>query len=526
MKKLIFAALLVPIACGVCFGQVEEEGHSDIEFGYDDFNSPTEIIIESDELTDDGIQIVEGDFAVELGEAFADSPGFITIATEDPGGERVNPGDAVSVKFLDASQNSATGVGYINFYDATTGEITASTAQLSIVSQNGNTSVLTGDSVVNGVDTVLLSVGSDGTTESNSPDEDPIQLPEGEIHNHLLFTLNQETPGAYGVLFQFESEPADGGPVITSDPVWLIFNNGLNEVVFEEQAVAAFASAGEEEEGHSDIEFGYDDFNSPTEIIIESDELTDDGIQIVEGDFAVELGEAFADSPGFITIATEDPGGERVNPGDAVSVKFLDASQNSATGVGYINFYDATTGEITASTAQLSIVSQNGNTSVLTGDSVVNGVDTVLLSVGSDGTTESNSPDEDPIQLPEGEIHNHLLFTLNQETPGAYGVLFQFESEPADGGPVITSDPVWLIFNNGLDEEVFEEQAVAAFSTPSCLLGDVNRDGMVNFLDISPFITTLSSVGEARKEADINEDGIVNFLDISPFIMLLTEAGG
>ena len=147
MKKLIFAALLVPIACSVSFGQVEEEGHSDIEFGYDDFNSPTEIIIESDELTDDGIQIVEGDFAVELGEAFADSPGFITIATEDPdGGERVNPGDAVSVKFLDASQNSATGVGYINFYDATTGEITASTAQLSIVSQNGNTSVLTGDS--------------------------------------------------------------------------------------------------------------------------------------------------------------------------------------------------------------------------------------------------------------------------------------------------------------------------------------------------------------------------------------------
>ena len=282
-----------------------------------------------------------------------------------------------------------------------------------------------------------------------------------------------------------------------------------------------------EEEGHSDIEFGYDDFNSPTEIIIESDELTDDGIQIVEGDFEVAFDdEVFADSPGFITIATEDPGGERVNPGDAVSVKFLDASQNSATGVGYINFYDATTGEITPSTAQLSIVSQDGDTSVLTGDSVVNGVDTVLLSVGSDGTTMSNSPDEAPVELPEGEIHNHLLFTLNQETPGAYGVLFQFESVPADGGPVITSDPVWLIFNNGLDEEVFEEQAVAAFSTPSCLLGDVNRDGMVNFLDISPFITTLSSVGEARKEADINEDGIVNFLDISPFIMLLTGAGG
>ena len=276
-----------------------------------------------------------------------------------------------------------------------------------------------------------------------------------------------------------------------------------------------------EEEGHSDIEFGYDDFNSPTEIIIESDELTDDGIQIVEGDFAVELGEAFADSPGFITIATEDPGGERVNPGDAVSVKFLDASQNSATGVGYINFYDATTGEITASTAQLSIVSQNGNTSVLTGDSVVNGVDTVLLSVGSDGTTVSNSPDEAPVELPEGEIHNHLLFTLNQETPGAYGVLFQFESEPADGGPVITSDPVWLIFNNGLDEEVFEEQAVAAFSA-SVLLGDVNGDGIVNFLDIPAFIAVLTG-GGFLAEADIDGSGEIDFLDIPLFVDILAE---
>ena len=278
---------------------------------------------------------------------------------------------------------------------------------------------------------------------------------------------------------------------------------------------------------HSDIEFGYDDFNNPTEIIIESDELTDDGIQIVEGDFEVELGQAFADSPGFITIATEDPGGERVNPGDAVSVKFLDASQNSATGVGYINFYDATTGEITPSTTQLSIESQNGNTSMLAGDSVVNGVDTVFLSIGSDGTTMSNSPDEEPVELSEGEIHNHLLFVLDQDIPGAYGLLFQFESVPADGGPTITSDPVWLIFNNGLDEEVFEEQAVAAFiSGSTIILGDVNRDGAVNFLDISPFITALSSVGEFREEADINEDGMVNFLDISPFITLLTAGAG
>ena len=51
-------------------------------------------------------------------------------------------------------------------------------------------------------------------------------------------------------------------------------------------------------------------------------------------------------------------------------------------------------------------------------------------------------------------------------------------------------------------------------------LGDVNRDGTVNFLDISPFILVLS--GGFQAEADVNADGNVNFLDISPFIILLS----
>ena len=52
------------------------------------------------------------------------------------------------------------------------------------------------------------------------------------------------------------------------------------------------------------------------------------------------------------------------------------------------------------------------------------------------------------------------------------------------------------------------------------LLCDVNRDGAVNFLDISPFISVLSG-GDFQAEADCNEDGSVNFLDISPFIVAL-----
>ena len=273
---------------------------------------------------------------------------------------------------------------------------------------------------------------------------------------------------------------------------------------------------------HSDIEFGYDDFNNPTTIIIESDELTDDGIQIAEGEFELAFGEVISENPGFITVATEDPGGEQVNAGDQVSVRFLDASENSATGVGYVNFFDASTGEITASTDQLSIASQSDSSvSMLTGDSVVNEVDTVLLGVGSDGTTLSNSPEEDPEILGAGEIHNHLVFTLDQNTPGAYGLLFQFESAPANGGPTITSAPVWLILNNGLGEEVFEDEAVAAF-VASVLLGDVNGDGIVNFLDIPAFIAVLTG-GGFLAEADIDGSGEIDFLDIPLFVDILAE---
>lgn len=57
-------------------------------------------------------------------------------------------------------------------------------------------------------------------------------------------------------------------------------------------------------------------------------------------------------------------------------------------------------------------------------------------------------------------------------------------------------------------------------SEPELLLGDVNQDGVVNFLDIAPFISLLSS-GGILEEADFNDNGMVDFLDIGPFIDVL-----
>ena len=71
---------------------------------------------------------------------------------------------------------------------------------------------------------------------------------------------------------------------------------------------------------------------------------------------------------------------------------------------------------------------------------------------------------------------------------------------------------------------LFEDSSIFSFSVATdieLLFGDVNLDGVVSFLDISPFISILSSA-DFQKEADINQDNEVSFLDIAPFISILS----
>ncbi len=62
---------------------------------------------------------------------------------------------------------------------------------------------------------------------------------------------------------------------------------------------------------------------------------------------------------------------------------------------------------------------------------------------------------------------------------------------------------------------------VELYTQSTVILGDVNMDGAVNLLDISPFIDLISS-GGFQPEADINQDGQVNLLDIGPFVTILS----
>ena len=60
--------------------------------------------------------------------------------------------------------------------------------------------------------------------------------------------------------------------------------------------------------------------------------------------------------------------------------------------------------------------------------------------------------------------------------------------------------------------------------TDDVLLGDINCDGVVNLLDVAPFVELLSN-GEFSPKADFDGDGAVTLLDISPFVDALNSGG-
>ena len=77
--------------------------------------------------------------------------------------------------------------------------------------------------------------------------------------------------------------------------------------------------------------------------------------------------------------------------------------------------------------------------------------------------------------------------------------------------------------NGGPSTSVRLESFTVEIIESSTLLGDVNRDGTVDFLDITPFINVLTG-GDFQAEADIDQNGEINFLDIVPFIDILTAS--
>ena len=99
-------------------------------------------------------------------------------------------------------------------------------------------------------------------------------------------------------------------------------------------------------------------------------------------------------------------------------------------------------------------------------------------------------------------------------TPDLNNELFTLElNRQNSGGPglgIVTTGNGTLVIS--------DRSSVRAYRAPKpLLLGDVNGDGVVDLLDVAPFVMVLQS-GEFNINADMNQDGSVDLLDVQLFV--------
>ena len=102
---------------------------------------------------------------------------------------------------------------------------------------------------------------------------------------------------------------------------------------------------------------------------------------------------------------------------------------------------------------------------------------------------------------------------------------FDFSDPTATDQWSISADGRTISIEMQVDSNTLDElrilTAAASIEIPNKFaLGDIDRNGEINFFDISPFIALLSG-GGFQFEADINGDGFVTFLDIAGFVAAL-----
>ena len=117
-------------------------------------------------------------------------------------------------------------------------------------------------------------------------------------------------------------------------------------------------------------------------------------------------------------------------------------------------------------------------------------------------------------------IQNFILSAIEVEPAGT------FVNTTANGRIVVEdgTGSFAVVVDNGAGPNGGQSigSHVSLLDFQSLILGDVNGDGVVNLLDVAPFVTAISN-GTYSMEADINIDGVVNLLDVNPFIDILSN---
>ena len=121
----------------------------------------------------------------------------------------------------------------------------------------------------------------------------------------------------------------------------------------------------------------------------------------------------------------------------------------------------------------------------------------------------------DPTGVGQAEIYLGSI-PVNTDTLGNA----QFSTELSQDVPAN-----WFVTATATDESTgatSELSLCLQVETSEFQLGDVNQDGIVNLLDVAPFVDRMAS-GTYQTEADMNQDGVVNLLDVQPFVDALAS---
>ena len=97
-----------------------------------------------------------------------------------------------------------------------------------------------------------------------------------------------------------------------------------------------------------------------------------------------------------------------------------------------------------------------------------------------------------------------------------------------------TTVPLGSVYDTSVDAQDVEflyrladgqtRDGLVEYVTGGFPLGDVNQDGLVNGLDVDPFVDRLLN-GPEQTEADMNQDGQVNGPDVDPFVAAIVVGG-
>lgn len=188
----------------------------------------------------------------------------------------------------------------------------------------------------------------------------------------------------------------------------------------------------QDDHGHSDVEFAYEDGR----IAIE---FGDEGA-IFEGEFPLDgIDRQFTGEPGFGSELEEGLG---IHPGDQIAYNVLSD----------LLFWNEGFKSVTDD-VQIRIV--NRPPSPVVPDTVVSASSGIQMGSFSPAANRIGAAEDD------GDFHSDLDFMLepmfdtpNEAAFGAYGILMSLSS---DNPEIADSEPFAMIFNYGLDEAVFEE---------------------------------------------------------------------